>query len=248
MEGLKIEMSETTPKVEETQKTVTPAAETPKPKEEPRYVRIEDLEKIHQAINNTRDYNNRQLQELTRRLESVTPKPISTGEPDLDKIVQEDWKAGVELVAERLIEKRLAKSQAETEANQVARILDESKQKVMDRHKELSDPESEKAKIFLKVLDENPDFKTNPRGPLLAAYEMENRLKTHDKVESETERVQKVSQVKEIRAKGASVPAGTPAGTKQGYAMTKQDMDFCRLNGINPENYKRFKGQKEATV
>ena len=97
----------------------------------------------------------------------------------------------------------------------------------------------------MKVLEDNPDFKLNPRGPLLAAYEMENRLKSHDTINS-TERTPQVS--KETRSRAAGVPAGTSAGTKSAYSLSKADMDFCRHNNINPENYKKYRGMKEATV
>ncbi len=218
-----------------------PVAE--KPKEEPKYVRLEDLEKVNQAINNTREYNNRQLAEIKDEIKKLVPKPISTGEPDLDELVQKDWRAAVERVTESVLSRQQAKHEAETEAQRTARILEESKEKVFAKHPELSDPNSPKTKEFLKVIEENPDFRTNPRGPVLAAYEMENRLKEHGKLELGEQKVEKV-----VRSRAASVPAGTsPSGTKI-YTLSKADMDFCRLNGINPENYKRLKGQREASA
>lgn len=229
---MEVTIDETKGNVPEPQK---PVAE--KPKEEPKYVRLEDLEKVNQAINNTREYNNRQLAEINAKLEKMAPKPISTGEPDLDDMVQTDWKGAVERVAERLLEKRQAKEAAETESQRTSRILEESKAKVFEKHSELADPNSTKTREFLKVIDENPDFKTNPRGPILAMYEMETRLKGDGKLE--------VGENKVSRAKATSVPSGVPAASK-GYSLTKQDMDFCRLNGINPENYKKLKGQREA--
>lgn len=215
----------------------------PQVKEEPKYVRIEDLEKVSQAINNTRDYNNRQLNEIRAELQKLAPKPISTGDPDLDELVTTDWKAAVEKITEKVIERQQERQAQETEMQRTARILEESKSKIMAKHPELSDPENPKTKEFLKVLEENPDFKTNPRGPILAAYEMENRLKAHDTIDSGERMPQK-----DVRAKATSVPAGTSASKKAGYTLTKQDMDFCRLNNINPENYRRLKGMKETVA
>ena len=226
-----------------------PAPEPQKPvaekkPEEPRYVRLEDLEKVNQAINNTREYNNRQLQEINAKIEkalSAIPKPISTGEPELDELVQTDWKGAVQKISQRVISEYEKTKQVEAESQKTARILEESKTRVLERHKELSDPESPKTKEFLKVLAENPDFTTNPRGPLLAMHEMENRLNLHGKVELGD------TKVRETRSRATGIPAGSPSSQK-GYVMTKADMDFCRLNGINPENYKRLKGQREASV
>ena len=240
-DGIKIEVQETIgSKVEEPQKKAEVVA-APVKTEEPKYVKLEDLEKINQAINNTREYSNRKIQEVLDRLEKMAPKEPEAKPDDLDELVQKDWKAGVRKVAEQVLSDRQQAVNVETESQRVAKLLEDAKNKVMAKHPELSDPESPKAKEFLKVLDENPDFRTNARGPLLAAYEMENRLKEHGTLESKERPVDK-----QTRARAASVPAGTSPASKGNYSLSKQDMDFCRLNNINPENYKRFRGQKEA--
>lgn len=226
------------PEVKEVAKVVTPPTTS-----EPKYVRLEDLEKVNQAINNTREYNNRQLKELNEKLDRLIPKPPVTGDAELDDLVQKDWKAAVAKVTEEVLQRQDQQRRVETESQAISRILDESKQKVMDKHPDLGDPSSAKAKEFMKVLEDHPDYKTNPRGPLLAAYEMENRLNLHATVKVEET---KPPVNKEVRAKASSIPSGTSPGTKQGYTLSKSDMDFCRLNGINPENYKRYRGKVEA--
>ena len=237
--GITVEMTEGQ-KPLEPQKVVEPAA--PAKAEEPKYVRLEDLEKVNQAINNTREYNNRQLAEIKEALAALKPREPVKPTDDLDEVVQRDWKEGVRGVTRQVLEEERRRASTMTEEQRVIGILEESKKKVMERHPELSDPESPKAKEFMRVLDENPDFKANPRGPMLAAYEMENRLKSHDTIESKEK-----PQVKETRARAASIPAGTSPGNKTAYSLSKADMDFCRLNNINPENYKRFKGMKEVS-
>lgn len=242
-EGIKVEVTETIgSKVEEPQKQ---APVEVKKTEEPKYVRVEDLEKVNQAINNTREYNTRKLQEINDKLERLMPKPVVTGDEDLDELVQRDWKMGIQKMVEKTIEKKQQMTEAQTNEQRVAQILEESKSKVMSKHPELSDPENPKTKEFLKVLDENPDFRTNPRGPLLAAYEMENRLKAHDTLNSKETKVP--NQGKEQRSRAASVPAGTSPAQKSSYSLSKADMDFCRLNNINPENYKKYRGMKEVS-
>lgn len=239
-------MADTKIEIVETQGN-QPAPDSQKPKEEvkkqeePKYVRLEDLEKVNQAINNTRDYNNRKLDEINQKLEKLIPKPIEKQPDDLDELVQKDWKMGVRKVAEQLLEERLAKTQAETQTQFEARIRQESINKIMERHKELQDPTSEKSLEFKKVLEENPDFVTNPRGPLLTAYEMENRLNARGNINSGGDKVDK-----QARSRAAGIPAGTSPAGKGGYSLSKQDLDFCRLNGINPENYKRMKGLQET--
>src|SRR3990167_2257041 len=183
--GIKVEMTEGEAKPEVSQKPVEKevVAEVKKT-EEPKYVKLEDLDKINQAINNTREYNNRQLSEIRAALADLKPKAVEPKPDDLDELVQKDWKAGVKEVTRQVINEERTRQNNVTEEQRVAQILEESKSKVMTRHPELSDPESPKTKEFLKVLEENPDYKFNPRGPLLAAYEMENRIKGHDTLES----------------------------------------------------------------
>lgn len=224
-----------------------PAPEPQKPiaKEsvEPKYVKLEDLEKVNQAINNTRGWNERKWNEVNEKVDKILssiPKPVSTGEPDLDELVQKDWKAGVKKVVEQVMSEQSQVTAKQTQAQIEAQILEESKSRVLERHKELNDPDHPKTKEFLKVLEENPDFKVNPRGPLLAAYEMENRLKSYGNIESGD------TTVKETRARATSIPKGSPTNQKGSYSLSKQDMEFCKLNGINPESYKQYRGQREV--
>lgn len=241
MSDTKIEIIETqgSQPAQEPQKTEVKAA----PVQEPKYVRLEDLEKVNQAINNTRDYNNRKLQEINEKLEKLIPKAPEPKPDDLDELVQKDWKLGVREVVKSVLTEHSAKKEAESAEQFEARIRQESISKVMSAHPDLSDPSSEKAKTFQKVLEENPDFVTNPRGPILTMYEMQNRLNQHGNINTGGEKVSK-----EVRSRATSVPAGTSPSGKSNYSLSKQDMDFCRLNGINPENYKKLKGLKEAQV
>ena len=244
-------MAEMRVEIQETQGS-QPAPEAQKPEvkqevkktEEPKYVRLEDLDKINQALNNTREYNNRKLQEINEKLERLIPKEQPKSTDDLDEVVQKDWKLGVREVAKQVLAEERQRASTVTEEQRVAQILEDSKRKVMDKHKELDDPNHPKTREFMKVIEENPDFKENPRGPILAMYEMENRLKASGNIESGEKTVSQP--VREARSRASSVPAGTSPGTKSAYSLSKADLDFCRLNNINPENYKRFKGQKEA--
>src|SRR3990167_3251084 len=109
MGEMKVEITET-PKVEEPQKPVEV-----KKTEEPKYVRVEDLEKINQALNNTREYNNRKLSEINEKLERLIPKAPETKPDDLDEIVQKDWKLGVREVANQVLEEERRRSSVLTE-------------------------------------------------------------------------------------------------------------------------------------
>lgn len=244
--GIKVEMTEGEKPAEVAQKPAEVVAEV-KQTEEPKYVKFEDLEKINQSINNTREYNTRKLAEINEKLEKLIPKAVEPKGDELDELVQKDWKQGVRKVAEQLIAERDQKAQTQTEEQKVALILEQSKAKVMAKHPELSDPNSEKSQEFLKVLEENHDFRTNPRGPLLAAYEMEQRIKSHGNVEPEPKEARVVAQERVARGKGAGIPAGTsPARGNGTITLTRAQMDFCRHNGINPENYKKNLGLMEA--
>lgn len=240
---MEVEIKETIGSAPEPQKVAPVAA--PAKAEEPKYVRLEDLEKVNQAINNTRDYNNRKLEEINQKLEKLIPKPVEPKPDDLDELVQRDWKAGVKAVVNGVLTEQTSRANAETAAQAEDRIRKDSLAKVVARHKELTDPSSDKYVEFHKVLAENPDFVSNPRGPLLTMYEMESRIKDRGNIEVGAE---KVNQTKEVRSRAASIPTGTSPGARSNYSLSKQDADFCRLNNINPENYKRLKGLRETSV
>ena len=238
-EPMKIEMTDT-PEVQVTPEPQKPVAETPKV--EPKYVKLEDLEKVNQAINNTREWNTRKISSLEQKIDQLLSqgkKPEAEKvQDDLDELVTKNWQLGVEKVAERVVERKLASTQAQTKEQQELVELESSKRKALEVHPELADPDSEKTKVFLKVLEENPRWKSYTDGPIIAMREMENRLKSHGTIE--------VGEQKESRAKATSIPKGVSTNQRGKYTLTPQDVEFCKINGINPESYKQFKGQREV--
>ena len=239
MDGIKIEMTDQP--VGAAPEPQKPEAKV-EPKPEPKYVRLEELEKVNQAINNTREWNTRKISGLEEKIDKLlaaTPKPVSTGDPDLDELVQRDWKAGVREVARKEIEDYSKKTQVITIQQQELTELDRNKRTAIEKHPELNDPLSEKSKTFIKVLDENPRWKNYTDGPIIAMREMENRLNLHGSIESG-------DKMKDTRARATSIPKGTSTNQRGKYSLTAQDIDFCKLNGINPESYKQFKGQTQV--
>src|SRR3990167_426961 len=111
-EGMKVEITEGNVKPEDSQK-VAPVA-TPVKTEEPKYVRLEDLEKINQSIKNTREYNDRKLNEFGEKLDRLIPKAPEPKPDDLDELVQKDWKAGVTKVVEGVLTQHTQRTQAVT--------------------------------------------------------------------------------------------------------------------------------------
>ena len=239
MEPIKVEMTDT---------PVTPAPEAQKPaatepKSEPKYVKFEDLEKVNQSINNTREWNNRKISSLEQKIDQLLSqgkKPeAKEAQDDLDDLVTKNWQLGVEKVAERVVDRKLASTQAQTKEQQELQELEQSKRKVLERHPELNDPDSPKTREFLKVLDENPRWKSYTDGPLIAMREMENRIKPSGTIESG-------DNMRETRSKATSIPKGTSTNQRGKYSLTAQDMEFCKINGINPESYKHYRGQREV--
>lgn len=252
----KEELSEVRVELDEKNNPIVPE----KTKEEPKYVTIEDLNKINQAINNTREYTNRKQSEILAELAKLrapqpeTPKQEPT---EWDKKLQTNWKGTVEELAKAQVQEILKQERetqrAEEERNKSTRLLNDNKLKVLERHKELNDENSDKAQLFKQIMAENPDYLQNPFGPVLVMREMEDRLRESGHVDEPTRRVVEKEVVRQTRANAGAMPKGStnPTGGKT-ITLTKEAKEFCDTNNIKYENYGKFaamtnnKGQVEV--
>lgn len=230
-------------------------------KEEPKYVTVEELQKLNQAINNTREYTNRKQAEILAELKELR-KPAQPAQPkaeptEWDEKLQKNWKGTVEELADTRVKEilRQEKEQARMDAERARsfQLLEDNKRKVLERHKELNDDGSDKANIYKQVLSEHPEYLQNPFGPVLAMRDMEDRLKETGFVDEPTKRVVEKEVIRQTRANGGAIPKGSsnPNGSKT-VTLTKEAKEFCDIHGIKYENYGKHaamtanRGQVEA--
>lgn len=172
--------------------------------------------------------------------------PRTWSEKDWDELAKRDWKKAVDLRSQIQAEDRIAASQNTSEFN---RVLETSKQEVLRRHPELNDPNSEKSKIYRNIVVANPEYTNQRKGPLSAMYEMEDYLeknmgwKREDIVKAEArarqDEADRHSRVQLTSTAGRNISEGNK------IVISKDELEFCKLQGIDPKTYAANKKRLE---
>jgi len=159
-------------------------------------------------------------------------------EAQWDELAKTDWKKAVDLRSRVQAEQI---NQNYTHTAEFNKVLETSKQSVLRRHPELNDPNSEKAKVYRNIVVANPDYTQQKKGPLTAMYEMEDYMeknmgyKREDIVKAETaaraDEASRQSRVQLTSTTGHNISEGNKV------MITKDEMDFCKLQGIDPKVY-----------
>jgi len=193
-----------------------------------------------------------QLEEVKAQVNSVArPAPqqqrVDDGIPktdaEWDALADKDWKKAVDLRSHMNAQSVMAKN---TEAAKVGEELDKSKAKVLQRHPELNDNDSEKAKIFLQVLNNNPDYVNHPKGPIYAMRDMEEHMETvlgykHSDIVSAERSGAKREKDRQHRIVLNKGGGKVPAGGKNTVTLSKDEAEFCKLQGLDPKEFAKTK-------
>jgi len=164
--------------------------------------------------------------------------PRNWSEAQWDDLAKSDWKKAVDLRSKLQAEEINREVTHTTEFN---RVLEESKQKVLTRHPELNNPNSEKAKVYRNIVVANPEYTNQKKGPLSAMYEMEEYMeknmgyKREEIIKAELQGRQaeaaRTNRVQLTSISGHNLSEGNKV------TITKDEMDFCKLQGIDPKVY-----------
>ena len=172
--------------------------------------------------------------------------PRSWSEKDWDELAKRDWKKAVDLRSQIQAEDRINAANNTTEFN---RVLEQSKQEVLRRHPELNDPNSEKAKIFRNIVVANPEYTNQRKGPLNAMYEMEDYLEKNMgwKREEIIKAELKARQDEADRHNRVQLTSTTGRNVSEGnkVVIAKDELEFCKLQGIDPKVYAANKKRLE---
>lgn len=218
-------------------------------KEEPRYVRLEDLDeklkKSNAAYFAEQRKISQQLRDLTERIQPTNK--VQTQKPDApadeyDELVQKDWKQAVRRLSEEryqeLRKEELERQKTQNEQQRRSELLETNKRKVMERHPDLEDPGSEKARIFQEIVSKNQDYLSDPFGPVLAMRDMEDELRSQGKIiDKPTQQIVEKELNRRTRTGAGAIPGGTQNGNSNKVVLTKEEREFCDHNGIKYESY-----------
>lgn len=227
------------------------------PKPDQSQLSVEELRKLH----NRSEYLNRNLERTLKQVQTMVSQMQSgqtnqsssqtqshekSGQVDeLDQIAEKDWKQAVRILAEQVADEKLtARQKAElTQRTEQERImtLNKSKSNVLSKYPNIDDETSQESKIYAKVLEENPDLLSNVRGPELAMYKMEERLKSSDPILQQKENMDEIDKEvqRRMRISASSVPAGRPAADNK-IVLTTLDKEYCDRNGIPYEQFAKM--------
>lgn len=180
-----------------------------------------------------------------RRREIIGGIPVPETKEEWDLLARNNWQAAVDL---RSIIKAREVRDEHIKVERSTRALDESKNKVMQRHPELGDVSTEKSKIFLSILDKNPEYLTMSKGPILAMRDMEDEMEALGYTKEQIFDTKKASaQTEATRVNRAALTGGGKMPAKSGRTVTlsKDDMEFCKTQGIDPKDYAKEKLELE---
>lgn len=217
--------------------------EEPK-KQEPSYVTKEEFERLAKASNYTNGAL-RKIQEFIEK-EKVSKPVISASKPkedmdEYDELVQKDWKQAVRKLSQaeysELRRQEREQEQAEAEKNRNLNLLENNKRKVLEKHSELMDEMSEKAKIYQQVITEHPEYLGNPFGPVLAMRDMEDRLHEQGYVDEPTKKILEKEVLRQTRASASTIGRGASSSPTKTITLTKEQRELCDSFGIKYENY-----------
>lgn len=183
-----------------------------------------------------------QEQRVPRNRRVINGIPVPETEKEWDDLARRNWRTAVDL---RSIVNAEQVNEQVYQQREAARVMEDSKQKVLSKHPELNDASTEKSQVYLQILRENPEYLRMAKGPMIAMREMEERMseagtlgdvsKAHaDGARSEAARQQRVAVV----ASGGKV-SGTP-GAKT-VTLTKDELEMCEHSGLDPKAYAKQK-------
>lgn len=179
------------------------------------------------------------VQDPNRRREIIGGVVVPETKAEWDALARQDWQAAVDLRS--IISARKVQEESR-KVEQTTRSLDESKNKVLQRHPELADANSEKGKIYLNILERNPEYLTMSKGPVLAMRDMEDEMESLGYTKEQIFDSKKVVAQNEATriSRGALTNSGRmPEKSARTVTLSKDDLEFCKTQGIDPKDYAR---------
>lgn len=180
-------------------------------------------------------------QELQGQREFIGGIAVPQTKEEWDILARKDWQSAVDLrsiISARKVRDEHVKQETST------RQLNESKERVLQKHPELADANSDKGQIFLKILDKNPDYLTMSKGPILAMRDMEDEMEALGYTKEQIFETKKAAAQTEItRVNRGALTAGgrMPERSARTVQLSKDDLEFCKTQGLDPKDYAREK-------
>ena len=139
---------------------------------------------------------------------------------------------------------RLKQQQEASEREQLVgsfyKSLEESKEMAYQEFPELKDEGSEHYGMFMSILEQHPEWRNSPIGPIKVANEMKKQFKSGNggniisKARSDGAAEERDRQA---RVNNQPLSSGRDTGIKKTFTLTKAQVDYCKEMNIKPEDY-----------
>jgi len=227
------------------------------PQKGEKYVTLEELEKIRLQNEqltkqlNSQSYQLRKLGEQIQTfqqppVQSPPQEPVQQGAKDKwDQLVETNWKEAVKgLASEAYEEKKRLETEIQKQQfmqQKFNNTLFQSQKTVLEKYPDLNDPSSELAQKFVKVLENNQDWKYESNGPLLTMYRMEEELRQEGKLDQYTKKIVDKEVARQARVGATSAPHSSVVSKSESNVLTKEEKELCDFNGIAYDGYLAMK-------
>lgn len=228
-----------------------------KAKDEPKYVTVDDLQKIQkqlngvsQTIRHVRDIPS-QIEEIKKSIsqnKGLTSVEKKEAKDELDEMLEKgDWRTPVERLAEKrfneLMADRERQTQTENQRQQKLNLLESNKSAVRQKYPEIDEQDSEIAKRYQKVLYEKPHYLSSEFGPVLAMRDMEDELRADGRLDEFSRQAVEKEVIRKTRAGAGGLPATSAQSTGSKIMLTSQQKEFCDSHNIKYQDYGKIARQ-----
>jgi hypothetical protein len=179
----------------------------------------------------------------------ISGVPVPETREEWDALARKDWQLAVDMRS--IINTQRLQEEARSSERAMS-TLEEAKQEVLERHPDLNDVNTEKGRIFTQILQQNPQYAQHPEGPIIVMHKMEKEMRKMGYTEEQIRGTVsgKPAQVDTNRASRAALTGSGRMPEKQGRTVTlsKDDLEFCKSQGIDPKDYAKERLDNEARL
>ena len=114
-------------------------------------------------------------------------------------------------------------------------------------HEQTGDPTSEISQSFTRIMNQNPDLLSNPRGPELTMHAMEQEMVAKGQTPRSWQASAKSNGAPASRASMTSLTPSRQSLPSNKVVLTREQKDFCDRQGLKYEDFARIARTLEST-
>lgn len=133
---------------------------------------------------------------------------------------------------EREAEERIAQQQQMVEG--YSKAIEESTNMAYEEIPALKDESSEEYMTFMSILEQHPEWRQSPMGPMKVVREMKKIARESGESKENTERV------RQTRIVNQPISGTRTTDKPKSVTLTREQLQYCRENNVKPEDYAKY--------